>query len=127
MGGDVNLGLDQIVVGERYRLVIRPNPEYACEGCGIVRGIRPDMQHFNGRVVTVEQDSSGTFAKCLDCGHVRLLPEGMYQIGRIRTGWFVVPFTWLQPLDAPYEPKAPAAYVMGVDTGIGTSIEVTTP
>ena len=122
MNGDVNLDLDldQIVVGSKMRFVPRRNAENRCSECGevfwddILLGV-------HGAVVTVDYEAEGSLTIHFgenSCGKVVVAAAGTYGItfedGRVS----VVPFTWLQPLDAPYDPSA---YVMGVDPGIGTT------
>lgn len=100
--------MNKIVVGERYRLVIRPNPEFTCPNCNVVRGLSEYCKEISGQVVTVIRDSSSGVARCFHCGTFNPNTVGMYGIdSRLPNGdWHVVPYTWLQPLDAPYDALA---------------------
>ena len=123
----MTLEMDRIVVGERYRLVIRPNLEYVCPTCHGVLGLHEQSMKLDGQIVTVIGDASGGLSRCGQCGFHSRDAEGLYVIDLRGAdgGFYVVPYNWLQPEDAPYEPAQ--AYVMGVDPGIGTTIEVQTP
>ena len=100
--------MDAIVVGQHYRLVIRPNPEYVCGGCGRIKGTSV-AKFLDGQTVTVMHDSSGEEAECHVCGYVYTLAQGIYCVDRFGTthrkkaGLLVVPYTWLESLDVPYD------------------------
>ena len=113
----MNLDLDQIVVGERYRVVMRPTPEYTCPHCNGILGLHAQSTKLNGQIVTVTSDASGGLSKCGGCGVESRDAEGIYEIDQKGAdgGRYVLPYTWLWPLDAPYDASA---YVGGVDPGI---------
>lgn len=90
--------MQEIVIGNRYRLEIRLSPEYCCPHCGVMSGIYA-AEHHQGTIVTVTQEAHHTLCENLcDIYH----SEGMWGIdkeGHTGASEMAVPYTWLIPLD----------------------------
>lgn len=89
----------RIEIGRKYRLEIRPNPEYACPDCGYIFGT---SLVDNGKEVTVLRAGS-PFTQCQNCSKVNESGnEGTYAVDIIIEGKNAVyPYTWLIPLEEP--------------------------
>lgn len=92
--------LPRIVVGKRYRLRIRPNPEYRFPCCGEVVGKGSLERHpeLQGAVVTVVERCSHVW--CPECGIPFDVPDGIWGTDcRNDSGRYsAIPYTWLEPL-----------------------------
>lgn len=95
-----------IEIGKRYRLEIRPNPEYCCEECKVNFGEAMLSLHpeFQGMIVTVMLIPEGQRMRCSPpkgCNRVVPYPEGILHIGSpsLEPGHLAVPYTWLIPID----------------------------
>ncbi len=85
-------------VGERWRLDIRPTPEYTCSKCGHVRGTRNDPPIFNGMAVEILGESMPRMLICSNCR--AKVQETLVKIDLIRNGnYCAVPYTWLASID----------------------------
>ena len=105
--------LNNIVVGKRYRLNIRPNPEYRAPCCGTMLGVHLLLGHveevqggivtrhveeLQGAIVTVLGRS--TRLLCPGCGALFPSPEGVWRVNLRMDGvYYAWPYTWLEPLE----------------------------
>lgn len=84
-----------IEIGKRYRLNIRPTPEYRCPRCH--REFGHDWIQYSGTIVTVALPTGMAHHRA--CGAYYPPPEGMYRIDIWGVAWWrAVPYTWLEPL-----------------------------
>lgn len=90
-----------IAIGKRYRLEIRPNPEYSCPGCGLNRGeyILDHYPELQGQQVRVEETSNEILC---ECDYISPRLEGIYNAVFLSGDWenatLSIPYTWLIPL-----------------------------
>lgn len=89
--------LRDIEIGQKYRLNIRPNPEYRCPVCDRMIVLNPEYQ---GDTVLVYQNYSGPI-RCNGpdgCGKTFPVGEGFYLIRKDWKSNLAVPYTWLEEI-----------------------------
>ena len=90
------------VVGQRYRLRVRPVEGMECPECKTLPGEFMLRQGMNNRVVTVLNEASGKTWICSICDTQRegTLPTGWFGINLWNPKWWLaVPYTWLEPIE----------------------------
>lgn len=97
--------LPNIQIGKRYRLIIRPTPEYRKPCCDTDIGAawlknRPEI---NGHIVLVYRTAVGARVTCEACNYEGRLGEGMWGIeiiGGVHDGRHAaIPYTFLEPIE----------------------------
>lgn len=92
-------------VGERWRLRPRPSPEWTCPECG--NPIEGRVFGWENAIVKIIGSARPRFSwfVATSCQHPIPMTDGMVLIRHEVEGASVVPYTWLEPLEAEGSPR----------------------